>query len=118
MIGLTALEPAAPRRSAFAAAHAAAADLAPPEPPQDEPWMTYVVARENGDWRLLFHGVKAGRFASFDDALAAARKLAGECAALGRTACVMLSPQAPPSKRETYAARGPSFGGFIAPHEA
>ena len=77
-----------------------------PESPQDEPpSMTYEIAREDGAWRILFHDCPAGRFDSFDAALAYARNLARECAALGRTACVALQRNAPPSKREVYPAR-------------
>jgi hypothetical protein len=119
MIGLKARGARAkPKTPAFTAAQQGAAQVQATEPPQDEPWMTYAVARENGVWRIVFHGAKVGCFDSFDAALTAARALARECAALGRTACVMLDPNAPPSKRETYAARGPVFAGFLTPHEA
>ena len=84
------------------AEHAAPDGEAPAEDPL---WMTYEISREDGAWRILFHGCPAGKFDSFDAALARARSLARECAALGRTACVALQRDAPPSKRELYPAR-------------
>jgi hypothetical protein len=88
------------------------------EPPQATPWMSYEIAPDNGAWRILFHGRRAGRFDSFEAALQRARDLARESAALGRAASVSPEPDAPSSKREFYPARGPAFAGFLAPHEA
>jgi hypothetical protein len=48
----------------------------------------YRVIAENGAWRIDFRGVRCGRFSTLDEALSTARKLARECAALGKPACV------------------------------
>jgi hypothetical protein len=48
----------------------------------------YRVIAENGAWRIDYRGVRCGRFSTLDDALSTARKLARECAALGKAACV------------------------------
>jgi hypothetical protein len=48
----------------------------------------YRVIAENGAWRIDFRGVRCGCFSTLDEALSTARKLARECAALGRPACV------------------------------
>ncbi len=77
----------------------------PKNPADDLDSMTYEIVREDDAWRILYHGCPAGRFASFDAALAFARNLTRERAALGTTACVALQRNASPSKREVYPAR-------------
>jgi hypothetical protein len=48
----------------------------------------YRVIAENDAWRIDFRGVRCGCFSTLEEALSIARKLARECAALGRPACV------------------------------
>jgi len=48
----------------------------------------YRVIAENGVWRIDYRGVRCGRYSTLDEALSTARKLARECAALGKPACV------------------------------
>jgi hypothetical protein len=104
-----------PKTNPFAAAYSMAAPL---ENAGAEPWMTYVVDRDGPIWRIVFHGAKAGRFRTFDDALGYARNLARECAALGKAACVIFTDQTGAATREQFAPHGTPFGGFLAPHQA
>jgi hypothetical protein len=83
-----------------------------------EPWMTYVVDQDGPVWRIVFHGAKAGRFRTFDEALGYARNLAKECAALGKAACVIFTDRTGGATREQFAPHGAPFGGFLAPHQA
>jgi hypothetical protein len=48
----------------------------------------YRVIAENGAWRIDDRGVCCGRFFTLDEALSTARRLARDCAAQGRPACV------------------------------
>lgn len=50
--------------------------------------VVYRVVAEAGVWRIDYQGVRCGRFATPDEALSTALKLARECAALGRPALV------------------------------
>jgi hypothetical protein len=110
LIGLKAARrPRGVRRNPFVAVYAGAAP---------EPFMTYALVRDGGDWRLSFHGSRAGRFASFEEALDCARRLARECAALGRPAAVTYADQAGRPACEHFEPRGGAFGGFLAPHQA
>jgi hypothetical protein len=71
---------------------------------EEPPCMTYEIARQDDVWCIHFHDCAAGRFESFEAALSFARGLARECAALGKTACVALQKNAPPSMCEIYPA--------------
>ncbi|MBS0298046.1 MAG: hypothetical protein JSR45_17230 [Proteobacteria bacterium] len=97
------------RRNPFVAAYAGA---------HREPFMAYALVCDGGDWRLSFHGSRAGRFASFEEALACARRLAHECAALGRPAAVTYADEAGRPTCERFEPRGVAFAGFLAPHQA
>jgi hypothetical protein len=70
----------------------------------------YRVIAESGAWRIDFRGVRCGCFSTLDEALSIARKLARECAALGRAACVQHDDEVGGAAQEWHLVRRRPLG--------
>jgi hypothetical protein len=76
-----------------------------PHPPR------YTVARDDGRWRIVSHGVKVGDFDDEAAAMALAEKLAREAAHLGRWARVAVVRETGWSECRLILRRDLEFGG-------